>query len=313
MNNQLSEDKLKDLQQEISDLKKEKKAVILGHYYQNIEVQEISDYKGDSLGLSKIAQQVEEAEMIVFAGVYFMAETAKILNPEKKVVIPDKNAGCPLANYCNPALIKKYKSKYPDVPVVLYVNTTAESKALADITCTSSNSTTIVKKLDAPRVLFGPDYNLSQYVQEQLPNVEIIPLPQEGRCYVHKKFKPKIIKSLHEKYPKAKILAHPECDVEVQHMADHIGSTSGMLKYVEKTDYKKYIIATEKGLVDRMRADHPNKEFIHAKQSGICKDMKKITLEKIKNALRNEEYEVIIPKDIQNKAKEAIERMLELS
>jgi quinolinate synthase len=307
-------ERIQRLSKEIESLKKEKQAVILGHNYQRIEVQAIADELGDSLGLSQIAKNITDAEIIVFAGVFFMAETAKILNPTTKVLIPAENAWCSLADNCSAEIVNEYREKYgEDIPVVVYVNTTAETKAAADVTCTSSNAVTVVKNLKADKVLFGPDRNLTHFVQEQLPDIELIPLPDEGYCHVHRKFDVETIKEIKQKYPDAKVMAHPECNVDVQHYSDYVGSTSGMFRYGQESETKTFIVATEKGLIDRMNKEIPKKHFIHAKSSAICEGMKEITLENIKEALEKEQYKVTIPKDIRLKAKEAIDRMLELT
>ena len=302
------------LQEEIRALKKEKNAVILAHYYQELEIQEVADLVGDSLGLSKAARDVEDAEMIVFAGVHFMAETAKILNPKTKVLIPNPNAGCPMADQCSAELIEEARKEFDEhIPVVVYVNTTAETKAAADVTCTSSNAATIVKNLGVKKVFFGPDRNLGQYVKNTLPDVEILPIPQDGHCYVHRRFDVETINALKEQYPEAVVIAHPECNIEVQEMADFIGSTAAMIYFGEKTDAKTIIVATEKGLVDRLNHDHPEKKFILAKDTAICKNMKKNTLELVRDSLLHEQYEIIIPKEIHEKAERAILRMFELT
>ena len=302
------------LQKEIRALKEEKNAVILAHYYQELEIQEVADLVGDSLGLSKAARDVEGAEMIVFAGVHFMAETAKILNPKTKVLIPNPNAGCPMADQCSAELIEKARKEFDEhIPVVVYVNTTAETKAAADVTCTSSNAATVVKNLGVKKVFFGPDKNLGQYVKSTLPNVEILPIPRDGHCYVHRRFDVETINALKEKHPEAVVIAHPECNIEVQEMADFIGSTAAMIYFGEKTDAKTIIVATEKGLVDRLNKDHPEKKFILAKDTAICKNMKKNTLELVRDSLLYEQHEIIIPEEIHEKAEKAILRMFELT
>ncbi|MBN1328941.1 MAG: quinolinate synthase NadA [Candidatus Heimdallarchaeota archaeon] len=301
------------MSEEIRALKKEKNAIILAHYYQELEIQDLADLIGDSLGLAKAAREIENADIIVFAGVYFMAETAKLLNPTIKVLIPNVNAGCPLANQCNPNLIAEARVKHPNIPVVVYVNTTAETKAAADICCTSSNATQIVKKLNSKKVLFGPDSNLGKFVQKQLPDVEVIPVPEDGYCIVHKRFDLKSIQQLKKEFPESLVMAHPECNIEIQEIADYVGSTSGMLRFGKESDAKVIIVATEKGLVDRLNQDHPEKRFILAKSSAICRNMKKINLENLRDSLLYEQFEVNIPKEIREKAEQSIVRMLELS
>ncbi len=312
-NSSYTEEQIKQLSDEIKALKEKNNAFILAHYYQELPIQDLADLVGDSYGLSKAAREIKDAEIIVFAGVYFMAETAKILNPNKKVLIPNVNAGCPLAKQCNPSLISDFRKKYPDAPVVVYVNTTAETKAAADVTCTSTNAAKIVSKLNAKKVIFGPDRNLGKYVQNQVPDVEIIPMPEDGQCYVHRRFDVKSIKKIKEIYPDAVLIAHPECNIEVQEMADFVGSTHRMLKYGQETKAKTIIVATEKGLVDRMDREQPDKKFILAKETAICRNMKRINLENLRDSLKYNQYEVIIPEDIRVKAEKAIVRMLELS
>jgi quinolinate synthase len=308
-----TKEQIEQLSQEIRELKEEKNAFILAHYYQELPIQDLADLVGDSLGLSKAARDVEDADMIVFAGVFFMAETAKILNPDMKVVIPNVNAGCPLADKCNPSIIADAREKHPDTPVIVYVNTTAETKAAADLTCTSSNAVQIVKKLGAKKILFGPDKNLGMFVQSQIPDVELIPVPENGYCIVHKRFNLKAIEKIKQKYPDAVLIAHPECDVEVQEQAELVGSTSALLRYGKETKNKTVIVATEKGLVDLLNRDHPEKKFILAKDTAVCRNMKKINLENLRDALKYNQFEVIIPEETRLKAEKAIVRMLELS
>lgn len=302
------------LSEEILALKKEKNAVILAHYYQELPIQDLADLVGDSLGLSKAARDVEDAEMIVFAGVYFMAETAKILNPTTKVLIPNKNAGCPLANQCSVNMIEDARTLYgQDIPVVVYVNTTAATKAAADVTCTSSNAATVVKNLKTDKVIFGPDRNLGYYVEQKLPEIKLYPVPEDGHCYVHRKFDLKSILDLKQKYPKAAVIAHPECNPEIQQMADEVGSTAAIKKFVETTSAKTIIVATEKGMVDRLDRDYPDKKVLLAKENAICRNMKKNNLENLRDALKFEQHEVIIPKEIHDKAEKAILKMFELT
>ncbi|HUT80053.1 MAG TPA: quinolinate synthase NadA [Candidatus Bathyarchaeia archaeon] len=306
-------EEIASLSEEIRTLKKEKNAIILAHYYQELEIQDLADLIGDSLGLAKAAREIKNADLIVFAGVYFMAETAKLLNPTTKVLIPNADAGCPLANQCDPDLIANARIKHPNVPVVVYVNTTAETKAAADITCTSSNAAQIVMKLNSKKVIFGPDSNLGKYVQKQIPDVEVIPVPEDGHCIVHRRFDLKTIKQLKEEFPNSLVMAHPECNIEIQEIADYVGSTSGMLQFGKETEAKVIIVATEKGLVDRLNRDYPEKRFILAKSTAICRNMKKINLENLRDSLLYKQFEVIIPDEVREKAEQAIIRMLELS
>jgi quinolinate synthase len=304
---------LNALQNEIIALKKEKNAIILAHNYQTGDIQEIADFIGDSLELCIKASQIKEADLVVFCGVDFMAETAAILNPNKKIVIPDKEAECPMAHMLTAEELRKYKERYPDAAVVLYVNTLAEAKAEADILCTSANAVKIVESLDAKRILFGPDMNLAWFVSHQVKDKEIIPAPEGGHCYVHKMFNLGDLYFLREKYPDADILVHPECDPEVQEYADYILSTGGMIKHVSESSKNTFIIGTEVDLVTRLRRENPNKTIIPALEEAICENMKLHTLDKVKNSLINKEFVVKVPSDIADKAKHSIDRMLNVS
>jgi quinolinate synthase len=304
---------LNALQNEIIALKKEKNAIILAHNYQTGDIQEIADFIGDSLELCIKASQIKEADLVVFCGVDFMAETAAILNPNKKIVIPDKEAECPMAHMLTAEELRKYKERYPDAAVVLYVNTLAEAKAEADILCTSANAVKIVESLDAKRILFGPDMNLAWFVSHQVKDKEIIPAPEGGHCYVHKMFNLGDLYFLREKYPDADILVHPECDPEVQEYADYILSTGGMIKHVSESSKNTFIIGTEVDLVTRLRRENPNKTIIPALEEAICENMKLHTLEKVKNSIINQKFVVKVPSNIADKAKHSIDRMLNVS
>ena len=304
---------LNELQKEIIALKKEKNAIILAHNYQTGDIQEIADFIGDSLELCIEASQIVDTDLIVFCGVDFMAETAAILNPNKRIVIPDKEAECPMAHMLTADELRTYKERYPDAAVVLYVNTLAEAKAEADILCTSANAVKIVESLEENRILFGPDMNLAWYVSHQLENKEIIPAPEKGHCYVHKMFNLGDLYFLRDKYPDADILVHPECDPEVQEYADYILSTGGMIKHVAESDKNTFIIGTEVDLVTRLRRENPDKNIIPALEEAICENMKLHTLEKVKNSLINQEFVVKVPEVLAEKAKNAIDRMLEIS
>lgn len=298
----------------INRLKKEKNAIILGHFYENPEIQDISDFIGDSLALAQKAQKTE-AEIIVFAGVLFMAETAKILCPDKKVLLPDLNAGCSLADSCEEKKFKEFIDKYPDRYVISYVNTSAKIKALSDCICTSSNAVQIVESLPKDKkIIFGPDKNLGAYVKKQT-NRDI--LLWDGACHVHKRFSASKIKQIKIKYPKAKILAHPECEASVLKIADFIGSTSGLLKYTKEFDYNEFIVATEPGIIYQMQKANPDKIFIPApsfeEDSNICEYMKMTTLEKIYNSLNEEKYEINLDDDLMKQARGSIIKMLEIS
>jgi quinolinate synthase len=304
-----------DLFDEINKLKKKKNAVILAHYYQESDIQDIADYIGDSLGLSQEAAKTD-ADIIVFAGVHFMAETAKILSPGKKVLLPDLKAGCSLSDSCPPHLFAKFKEKYPDHIVITYVNCTAELKALSDIVCTSTNAVQIVESLPKDqKIIFGPDRNLGRYVSKKTARDMVL---WNGACMVHEIFSQQRINKLREKHPDAKFIAHPECEEVVLRMADYIGSTTGLLKYTINNPAKEFIVATESGIIHQMQKASPDKVFIPAPpdNSCACNDcphMKRNTLEKLYLCMKNELPEVSVPMDIIIKARKPIERMLEIS
>lgn len=296
---------------EIKKLKEEKNAVILAHCYQNIEVDEVADFVGDSLYLSQMAAKTN-ADIIIFAGVYFMAQTAKILNPAKKVILPNINAGCDMADMINLQQLREFKSKHPNIPTVCYINSTAEVKAECDICCTSSNAVKIVKSLNAPEVLFLPDKNLGRWVEKQLGNVKVI--TYNGCCPIHDKFAPSGIEATKSQHPNALVLAHPECPESFVDLADYVGSTTGIMNFVKNSNEKQFIIATEKGVLDRLKRDYPNKEFfdINARPS-ICQSMKLNTITDIYNALKDKKPEIQVNKEIADKAIKCIDRMLEVS
>lgn len=304
-----------DLVQEINRLKKEKNAVILAHYYQDAEIQDIADYIGDSLGLSQEAAKTD-ASMIVFAGVHFMAETAKILSPDKKVILPDLKAGCSLSDSCPPHLFAKFKEQYPDHLVITYVNCTAELKALSDIVCTSSNAVQIVESLPKDqKIIFGPDRNLGDYVKRKTGRDLVL---WNGACMVHEIFSQEKIDRLRAAHPEAKFIAHPECEEHILRQADYIGSTTGLLKYTMNQAADTFIVATESGIIHQMQKANPQKTFIPAPPNNACAcndcpHMKLNTLEKLYNAMRFELPEITLPTDIIVKARKPIERMLEIS
>ena len=300
-----------ELNRKIAELKKERDAVLLVHNYQRTEIQLIADYIGDSLDLARHSAKVQN-ELVVLCGVNFMAETAAILNPKKTVLVPDPAAQCPMAAQLPAQVVRDMKKKYPDAAVVLYINTLAEAKAEADVCCTSANATQIVNALDEKKILFGPDKNLTWYVQRRTDK-EVIPIPENGYCYVHRMFTAADINLLKEEYPNAEVLVHPECDPEVQELANHICSTSQMLVRAKASPTKQFIIATEIGLVERLRRENPGREFIPALETAICEQMKKHTLEKVYLSLRNKKHEVTVPPKIAKRARAAIERMLKLS
>lgn len=304
------------LSDEIFKLKKEKNAVILAHYYQDGKIQDIADFVGDSLYLSQQAAKTK-AEMIVFCGVHFMAETAKILCPDKKVVLPDLNAGCSLANSCNPELFKQFISKYPDHTVISYINTTAEIKALSDIICTSSNAVQIVNSIPKNKeIIFAPDRNLGNYIEGVTGRKMVI---WNGACHVHEEFSLERILEIKKEHPNAKIIAHPECSKPVLIVADYIGSTSALLNFTIKDASDTYIVATESGILHQMRKANPLKEFIGAppKDSTCgcndCMYMKLNTMNKLYNCLKFELPEIKVQENLLEKAKASINRMLEIS
>jgi quinolinate synthase len=311
----------KQLQEEILKLKKQNEVIILAHYYQPIEIQEIADYLGDSLGLSRTAKEKANTDYIIFAGVDFMAETASILNQDKHILIPNYESCCPMAAYLTPEMVKDFKKKHLGLPVVVYVNSTAAVKAESDICCTSSNAVKITEKIskefNVEEVLFGPDANLADYT-EQMSKIKTIKMPDKGHCYVHSQITVDDIKIIRERYPEAKLLVHPECVRDVRELADFVGSTAHMYNRVKTSsqDEKMFIIGTEQGLVERMAQDFQDKKFYLAKDKLICYNMKKHNLELIKYLLENlddKAYEVKVPSEIAKRAIEPIEKMLNYS
>ncbi|TXT63962.1 MAG: Quinolinate synthase A [Promethearchaeota archaeon] len=318
---------IRKLQKSVINLKEKNNVTILAHYYQNIEIQEIADYLGDSLGLSQIAHQKATTRYIIFAGVVFMAETASILNQDKHILVPERQACCPLADFLTPTIIKKFKQEYPSLPVVTYVNTTAAAKAESDVCCTSSNSINIVKKIkeefEVTKILFGPDNNLAEYVAQN-SGVEIVKIPGEGHCYVHSHLTLENIKGSQAAHPQAKVLVHPECIKEVREYADFVGSTAGMYNFVKENRdiYEEYIIGTEKGLLSRLSVDFPNNRFYLPSEKLVCMDMKKNELQNIKAILKHldaedydklKQFEIKVPADIAERALRPIKKMLEYS
>lgn len=297
-----------DLTEEVRLLKVKEKAVILSHYYQQPEVQEAADYVGDSLGLARMAQKAE-SPVIVMCGVYFMAETAALLNPDKVVLIPDKDAGCPLAEFATASIVKEWRKRYPEHTFVAYVNSSAEVKALSDICCTSSNAVQIVRKLANDKIVFLPDKNLGAYVQKLVPEKEIILWP--GYCVVHENADlQKIIKAKNEN-PDALIIAHPECRNEVLEIADGICSTGQMVDFVNNNmNVRKFIIVTERGMIHSLRKNFKDKIFIEPGSVMQCANMKKITIQKLYDSLLNKVYRVSVSPETAGKARESIEKML---
>ena len=301
---------MKNIIQKINKLKEEKNAIILAHSYQNIGIDEIADFVGDSLYLSRQAQKTN-ADIIVFAGVYFMAQTAKIISPEKKVLLPNIKAGCLMADMINHKQMLNFKSAHPNIPVVCYINSTAEVKSECDICCTSSNALDIVKSLDAKQVLFVPDANLGKWVEKQLGNVEVI--TYDGNCPVHNNVQIDDIKATRRNYPQAKILIHPECKPEVSVLGDYVGSTSGIIDYVRNSSHNQFVIVTEKGVADRLKRDYPEKEFILIRDNMLCESMKLTTLDEILYSLEQEVNEVTLDENIRKRSAGCIERMLKVS
>lgn len=295
--------------EEIKRLKKEKNAVILAHYYQRDEVQDIADYFGDSLALSQIAKDTN-SDIIVFAGVHFMAETAKILSPDKKVLLPVKDAGCPMADMATAARLALYKEKHPDTFVVCYVNSSAEVKALSDVCVTSSNAEKIVSHFKDKKMLYVPDQNLGTYVKEKY-NLDMDVWP--GFCIVHHRATMKHVIEMREKHPNALLIVHPETQLDIIKQADFVGSTKGLLEYVNNSDHDEFIVGTEEGILYQMRKNNPNKTFHILYEKFRCMNMKKTYLEDIYYALKDEKHEIIVDPDIAKKAKKALDKMLELS
>jgi quinolinate synthase len=304
-----------DLFSEIERLKKEKNAILLAHYYQEPDIQDVADYIGDSLGLAQQAEKTD-ADMIVFAGVHFMAETAKILNPTKKVVIPDLKAGCSLSDSCPPPLFKKFKEQHPDHVVVSYINCSAGIKALSDVICTSSNAKFIVQSFakDQP-IIFAPDKNLGGYINRTTGRNMLL---WNGACMVHEIFSLEKITRLKVRHPNAKLIAHPECEEPVLRIADYIGSTTGLLKFTKSDASNEYIVATETGILHQMMKANPGKTFIPAPpdNSCACNDcphMKRNTLEKLYLCMEYETPEITMDEELRLRAKKPIDRMLEIS
>ena len=304
-----------DLFYEIEKIKKEKKAVVLAHYYQEPDIQDVADYIGDSLGLAQQAAKTD-ADIIVFAGVHFMAETAKILNPFKKVLLPDLNAGCSLADSAPSPLFTKFKEKYPDHIVISYINCSAEIKALSDIICTSSNAQKIIESVPVSQpIIFAPDKNLGAYLSKKTGREMVL---WNGACMVHEIFSLQKITKLKVRHPNAKFIAHPECEEPVLRLADYIGSTTGLLKFTQQDAATEFIVATEAGILHQMQKESPGKTFIPAppENNCACNDcphMKLNTLEKLYLCMKYELPEIIMNEALRVAAKKPIERMLEIS
>lgn len=308
---------MENLKEQILRLKKEKNAVILAHYYQQPDIQEIADYVGDSLGLSQEAEKVN-ADIIVFAGVHFMAETAKLLNPKKKVLLPDLNAGCSLADSCPPDIFKKFVEAHPNHIVITYVNCSAEIKALSHLVCTSSNAEKIVNSLpENIPIIFAPDKNLGNYINQKTGRQMVL---WDGSCVVHEAFSLEKLIALHKEHPNAAIIAHPESETHILETASYIGSTSGMIDYVKQSPKTEFIVATEAGILYKMQEEVPDKVLIPAPAMedntcacSECAYMKLNTLRKLYDCLLKESPEINVPKKVADKALIPIQRMLELS
>lgn len=298
------------IQEEILKLKEEKNAVILAHYYVRPEVQEIADYVGDSFYLSKVAVGLKE-QTIIFCGVSFMGESAKILNPEKRVLMPDMAADCPMAHMAAAESIEKVRQEYDDLAVVCYINSTAELKRHSDVCVTSANAVQIVKALPNKNIFFIPDRNLAHYIAEQVPEKHFI--YNEGFCIVHEYMEVEEIKEAKAAHPEAEVLSHPECPPAVLAMSDYIGSTTGIIKQAGITDAKEMIICTESGVLYELEKRYPDKKFYFTETLPVCRNMKKVTLEKVLHVLQTGENEIFVDEIVREESKKPLERMLELA
>jgi quinolinate synthase len=297
-----------ELKEKILRLKKERNAIILAHYYQRPEIQEIADFLGDSFGLAQKAKETD-ADVILFCGVHFMGESAKILNMEKTVIIPDERAGCPMADMVNVDGLKKLKAQHPNAKVVAYINTTAEIKAETDVCCTSSNAVKVIQSIDAEEIIWIPDKNLGQYVQQFTDKKMII---WEGYCNTHDLLTVPDVEKLKAEHPDALFVAHPECRPEVWKIADYVGSTTGILQFCRENKHKKFIVATEEGVRYMLELESPDKEFIFASKYLVCPNMKVNNLKKLANALETMQPEIYLPEDVADRARASLERMLQV-
>jgi quinolinate synthase len=297
-----------EILQKIIELKKKKKAIILAHNYQRGEIQDIADYIGDSFFLAQKASQLD-SKVIVFCGVSFMAESAKILSPNKLVLLPRKEARCPMADMVETEELLEMKKKYKNAKVVCYINTNAEIKALSDVCCTSRNAVKVIENLDCEKIIFLPDRNLARYVQKMVNSKKII--PWNGFCYVHEKIDAKEVKLAKELHKDSIIIVHPECKESVIELADYVMGTGGMVSFAKKTDKKIIIIGTEEGLIYRLKKENPDKKFFTPGKAQMCRNMKITTLEDVYLALKEEKYKIEVPKDIMKRAKNSLIKMLE--
>lgn len=295
-------------EQEIMKLKKERDILILAHYYQNLNIQLVADHVGDSLELAKKAAQSPN-NTILFCGVHFMAESVKILSPEKKVLIPKLDAGCPMADKVNGSMVRELRKKHPDAAVVCYINSTAETKAEVDICCTSSNAVEIIKKIHEKKIIFIPDKNLGRYTAAFHPDKEFIYI-ENGCCPVHDKISLDSVKKAKKQYPNAKLAVHPECKPEVLKEANFIGSTLKIIDYVNTSSHDEFIIGTETGIVNRLRYFNPDKTYHELDIDFICEDMKKTSIDDVYNTIINGEHEINVPVDIVEKARIPLEKMM---
>ncbi|SDX76654.1 quinolinate synthetase [Paenibacillus sp. PDC88] len=298
----------RELKERIKVLKKERNAIILAHYYQRDEIQEVADFRGDSFLLAQKAAQTD-ADVIVFCGVHFMGESAKILAPDKKVIIPDERAGCPMADMVNVDGLRKLKAQHPNAKVVTYINSSAEIKAETDICCTSSNAVKVIQSLDAEEIIWVPDKNLGHYVQQHTDKKMII---WEGYCNTHDMLTVKDVVEMRAKYPNAEFVVHPECRPEVVEMGDFVGSTTAILEYCRDSACKEFIVGTEDGTGYQLRVDSPDKEFHFATKFLVCPNMKVNNLKKLAKALETMKPEIYVPQDVADRARLSLERMLQV-
>jgi quinolinate synthase len=299
-----------DLINEIKKIKTQKKAIIVAHTYQRDEVQEIADVVGDSYELSKLCASTD-FPMVVFCGVHFMAESAKILSPEKTILLPEKDAGCPMADMITAEALQKFKDKYPNAKVVCYINSSAKVKAKSDICCTSSNAVKVIKSIREKDIIFVPDKNLGSYVAKMVPDKNII--LWEGFCPTHYRVRGDEVKKIKELHPDALILAHPECRLEVIELADFVGSTKAIINYATESKHKKFIIGTEMGVLYSLKKNNPDKTFYILSQNFICPNMKKTTLNSIYTSLNEEKHKIVLDEKIIEKASTSLRRMLEIN